>query len=75
MPDLYNNTDVLRTFGSVGMRIIQHRGVRLAFLKNYLEDFDKKENRHCRSLTEYQKRLPGCPVAKGDEDILIDELE
>lgn len=75
MPTYYSNTDMLRTFNAVGMRLIQARGARLAFLHKELGRFDNEENTYLTTLTEYQRRLPGQPVARGPLDIFLEVME
>ncbi|KAK1760680.1 hypothetical protein QBC47DRAFT_408737 [Echria macrotheca] len=77
MPDYFTNMDVLMSFKSVGIRLLQYRGSRLAFLAKYLDQFDKQreEDGHTRGLTDYQKRLPGELVDKGDYDTLVSAVE
>jgi len=75
MPTYFSNSDMLRTFSAVGMRLIQARGARLAFLHKELGKFDNEENIHLTALTEYQMRLPGQSVAKGSLDIFLEVVE
>jgi len=77
MPNYFINMDVLISFRSVGLRLLQYRGSRLAVLEKYLDLFDKQkeEDGHTKGLTEYQKRLPGELIAKGDYDTLVSAIE
>lgn len=75
MPNYFTNMDIFRSFNPTGLRLIHYHGARLAFLSNHLDAFDKERNKHVRSLTEYQRRLPGDSIAKGSYDILESEIE
>jgi hypothetical protein len=74
MPERIDGTDVVRSFNTVGRRLIHYTGGRLAFLEQVLDEHDKEMN-GIRGLTAYQTRLPGQYVGKSDYDLLIEEVK
>lgn len=70
----YRNADCFRAFNYSGLRIIQYKASRLAFLEAKLLELDREGNGHLRNLTDYQKRLPGQPTAQNKYDAHMAEL-
>ncbi|KAK3684786.1 hypothetical protein B0T22DRAFT_491825 [Podospora appendiculata] len=68
------NMDIFRSFEYSGVRLILHYGTRTAFLESKLDEYDRKDGRHLRSLTENQTRLPGCPAVDDGYEALMEEI-
>lgn len=74
MPERIDGTDVIRSFNTVGRRLIYYTGSRLAFLEKVLDEHEKEMN-GIRGLTTYQTRLPGQDVGKSDYDLLVEDVK
>ncbi|KAK5663106.1 hypothetical protein OQA88_6522 [Cercophora sp. LCS_1] len=75
MSNFFGSADVINSFATEGMRVIQYHNGRLAFLKGQLRALDRKEDTHLRCLTKHQTRLPGQPDVREEYDVLMEEIE
>ncbi|KAK3327175.1 hypothetical protein B0T19DRAFT_155430 [Cercophora scortea] len=68
------NMDIFRSFDYLGVRLILHHGARTAFLESKLDEYDRKNGKHRRTLTENQTRPPGSPTVDNGYDALMEEI-